>query len=57
MILPLLSLAPGVSRVTVPKVTPHLLSGLELASQFTGCRWSVDEGEGVSTVTVTPTDD
>jgi len=54
MVLPLLSLARKPSRVAIPKVTPHLLSGLELASQFTGCRWSVSEGEGVSTVTVSP---
>ena len=57
MVLPLLSLARKASRVAVPKVTSHLLSGLELASQFTGCRWSVDEGEGKSTVTVSPSTD
>jgi len=54
MVLPLLSLAHKESRVAVPKVTSHLLSGLGLASQFTDCRWSVDEGEGVSTVTISP---
>jgi RNA 3'-phosphate cyclase len=54
MILPLLSLAHKTSRVTVPKLTSHLLSGLELASQFTGCNWCVDEGEEASTVTVSP---
>jgi RNA 3'-phosphate cyclase len=54
MVIPLLSLAPGTSRVAVPLVTPHLVSGLELASQFTGCRWSVEEGEGIETVTVSP---
>ena len=57
MVLPLLSLARKESRVAVPKVTSHLLSGLELAGQFTGCRWSVDEGEGTSTVTVSPSMD
>ena len=57
MVLPLLSLAHETSRVPVPKVTPHLLSGLELASQFTGCRWSVDEVGGASTVTVSPSTD
>jgi len=54
MVLPLLSLARKSSRIAIPKVTSHLISGLELASQFTGCRWSVDESEGVSTVTVSP---
>jgi len=54
MVLPLLSLAHKASRVAVPRVTSHLQSGLELASQFTGCRWSVHEGEGVSTVSVSP---
>ena len=57
MVLPLLSLAPGTSRVLVPAVTPHLVSGLELARQFTGCRWSVEEGEGTDTVTISPTSD
>ena len=55
MVLPLLSLAHTASRVAVPTVTSHLLSGLELASQFTECRWSVEEGEAGSTVTVSPT--
>ena len=54
MVLPLLSLAPKASRAAVPRVTPHLLSGLELASQFTQCRWSVEEGEAASIVTVSP---
>jgi len=54
MVIPLLSMAHKASRVAVPRVTSHLLSGLELASQFTECTWSVDEGEGVSTVTISP---
>ena len=54
MVLPLLSLARTDSRASVPKVTPHLMSGLELASQFTGCRWSVDERKEKSIVTVSP---
>ncbi|HUK79976.1 MAG TPA: RNA 3'-terminal phosphate cyclase [Nitrososphaerales archaeon] len=54
MVIPLLSLAPGHSRILVPAVTPHLVSGLELASQFTGCSWSVEQGEGVEAVTVLP---
>ena len=57
MILPLLSLARMPSRVAVPSVSPHLLSGLELAGQFTGCRWSVDGSGGVSTVTISPSTD
>jgi len=54
MVLPLLSLAPGRSTALVPRVTSHLRSGLELASQFTGCSWSLDEGDGFATVTVSP---
>ena len=48
MVMPLLSLAPGPSRVRIPLVTPHLESGLRLAEQFTSCRWSSEkEGDGV----------
>ncbi len=54
MVLPLLSLAPTESRASVPAVTSHLSSGMQLASRFTGCRWSVEEGHGRSIVTVTP---
>ena len=54
MVLPLLSLAHKQSRAAVPRVTPHLMSGLELARQFTGCSWSVEEGGGATTVTVSP---
>lgn len=57
MVIPLLSLASGTSRVAVPDVTPHLVSGLELAGQFTGCRWSAEEGEGAVTVSVSPSRD
>ena len=49
MVLPLLSLAPSPSRVRVREVTRHLESGLEIARQFTSCRWSVDP-QGRSTV-------
>jgi RNA 3'-phosphate cyclase len=49
MILPLLSMAPGPSRVKVPAVTPHLESGMRIAEQFTPCEWSATE-EGRSTV-------
>jgi RNA 3'-phosphate cyclase len=45
MIVPLLSLAPGPSSVTVPRVSSHLRTGLGLARQFTSCDYSVvDEG-------------
>ena len=45
MIVPLLSLAPGPSTVTVPRVSSHLRTGLGLARQFTSCDYSVvDEG-------------
>ncbi len=54
MVLPLLSLAPGESKATVAAVTSHLSSGLQLATQFTGCRWSVERGQRNSVVTVTP---
>ena len=57
MVVPLMSLAPGTSRVAVPAVTRHLVSGLELARQFTGCRWTVEEGDGADMVTVSSTGD
>ena len=54
MLLPLLSLARGESRVMVPAMTPHLESSLGLAELFTGCNWkSEPSGEGLL-VTVTP---
>jgi len=54
MIIPLLSLAGGPSRVRVPMVTEHLKSGLHLAARFTSCRWSaVDEGK-TEVVEITP---
>ncbi len=54
MIVPLLSLAPGASRVRIPNVTEHLRSGMVLASLFTGSEWSVeDEGPSV-VVSVSP---
>ena len=47
MLLPLLSLARGPSKVRIPEVSPHLESGLRLAEQFTSCGWSVQrEGRG-----------
>jgi RNA 3'-phosphate cyclase len=47
MIIPLLSLAPGPSRVRVPMVSSHLETGLSLARQFTSCNHSVEkEGRG-----------
>jgi RNA 3'-phosphate cyclase len=54
MVLPLLALAPAESRVSVPAVTPHLKTGLQLAGQFTGCRWMAEQSGGASVVTVTP---
>ena len=49
MVIPLLSLAPGPSRVRIRVVTPHLKSGMEIASKFVTCGWSVDP-QGASTV-------
>ncbi len=47
MVIPLLSLAPGPSRVKVPRVTSHLETGLKLAAQFTSCRYQAERsGEG-----------
>jgi len=54
MLLPLLSLAPGPSRVAIPNITSHLQSGLQLAGQFTGCTWSVEEAKGHAVVAVHP---
>lgn len=54
MVLPLLSLAHGRSVVAVPTLTSHLRSGLELASEFTGCEWSVDEDGARVTVAISP---
>lgn len=54
MVLPILSLADGPSRVRVPEVTGHLQSGMELAALFTSCKWSVEESGKSSVVTVVP---
>ena len=54
MLLPLLSLAQGPSRVRVPEVTNHLRSGLDLAEQFTSCTWSVKEADGSALVEIEP---
>ena len=43
MLIPLLSMAHEPSVVSVPAVTSHLRSGLNLAETFTGCRWSVGQ--------------
>ena len=56
MLLPLLSLAGGPSRVRVPEVTEHLKSGMQLAAQFTSCRWTLEESGGSSVVRVVPAD-
>lgn len=49
MIIPLLSMAAGPSKVRVPAVTSHLESGMHIAELFTSCGWSAAE-EGRSTV-------
>jgi RNA 3'-phosphate cyclase len=54
MVVPLLSLADGASRVRIPEVTPHLESGLRLAEQFTGCRWSAEPDGGGVVLSVFP---
>ncbi|HEY6283657.1 MAG TPA: RNA 3'-terminal phosphate cyclase [Nitrososphaerales archaeon] len=55
MLLPLLSLAPGPSRVRITLATTHLESGLQLARQFTSCSYSVEPDGKSSIVTITPT--
>ncbi|MDE1854088.1 MAG: RNA 3'-terminal phosphate cyclase [Thaumarchaeota archaeon] len=54
MLVPLLALAPGPSRVRVPEVTPHLQSGLHLAEQFVQFEWSVESEGGSALVTLRP---
>lgn len=54
MILPLLALARGPSKVRVPELTSHLETGLQLARQFTGSRWSVERGARSVVVEVDP---
>jgi RNA 3'-phosphate cyclase len=54
MVLPFLSLAALQSRVRVREVTSHLKSGMEIASMFTACSWSVDSQAGNSIVSVNP---
>jgi RNA 3'-phosphate cyclase len=54
MLLPLLSLAPGPSKVRIPEATAHLESGLQLARQFTSCTYSVEPSDKGSIVAITP---
>lgn len=54
MVLPLLSFASEGSRVTVPTVTSHLRTGLDLAHQFTGCVWSAEEGGAAVIISIRP---
>jgi RNA 3'-terminal phosphate cyclase (GTP) len=54
MVIPLLSLAPSPSRVRVREVTPHLRTGLEIARQFTSCRWESEPQVGSTMVRVIP---
>ncbi|MDG6953273.1 MAG: RNA 3'-terminal phosphate cyclase [Nitrososphaerota archaeon] len=54
MLLPLLSMAKGGSRVKIPAMTSHLESGLKLAELFTGCGWKAEpSGDGLLVI-VTP---
>ena len=57
MVLPLLSLAGGPSRVRIPEATEHLKSGMRLAALFTSCRWSAKEEGGGTVVEVVPSED
>ncbi len=54
MVLPLLSLAPGPSRVSVPAVSSHLKTGLALAQQFTSCEFAMVEDGPRWVVSVKP---
>jgi RNA 3'-phosphate cyclase len=54
MLLPLLSLAAKPSIARIPEVTEHLRSGLELATQFTGCNWTQESVGGAAVVRVEP---
>ncbi len=54
MLIPLLALAREPSKVLVPEMTSHLKSGLDLASQFTGCSWSADNKDGALMVMIEP---
>ena len=54
MLLPLLSLAPGPSRVKITEATTHLESSLNLARQFTSCSCSVEPYGKSSVVKITP---
>ena len=40
-----LSLCKGLSRYHASRITSHLTTNLELASQFTGCQYSIDKQE------------
>jgi RNA 3'-phosphate cyclase len=54
MVVPLLSLASRASEVRVQAVTDHLISGLQLAEEFTSCKYSVDVEGTSSLVSVFP---
>ena len=54
MIVPLLSLALEPSKVRVQTVTPHLRSGLQLAEQFTSCKWAAVDSGASWLVNITP---
>jgi RNA 3'-phosphate cyclase len=54
MVLPLLSMASGPSKVAVPTLTSHLKSGLQLAALFTGCTWTTAPSNGHFVVNINP---
>lgn len=54
MIVPLLTFAGSGSSVRIPRATPHLVSGLRLAEQFTGCKWNMRAEAGGEVATVIP---
>ncbi len=54
MVLPLLALAEGPSKVRVPELTEHLRSGMRLAALFTCCDWEIKETGGGTIVSVAP---
>ena len=54
MVIPLLSLARSPSAVRTSSLTSHLKSGMEIASLFTACAWSVVVQAGGAVVRVTP---
>jgi RNA 3'-phosphate cyclase len=54
MVLPLLSMASGPSKVAIPTISSHLKSGLQLAGLFTGCTWTTEPSNGYFVVDINP---